>query len=368
MHSWENMLPIVHELSKKQKNKIIIGVETKTFLKKFLEDPLRENIILNNNIFLLHLGRPKNISEILRLIFFYFKLIFSKFDFIFETIDFDKDLKLSKFFLNFNLLLGCKRIKVFCDSLTINELKNTEIFYDVMNIRHSKLNFEKYDYTLVSNDIKILKNVYKDQISFPKKNINLGKIKFNTSWINYINDFYDQKKNKEEFDILVPLTATRGKFLRGSQATEQEVKMKIIFEILSKISNIKVVFKPHSKSDMNYFYEEISNFNLNYKVSYKHLYYLIQKSKLVLTYHPTSAQIFVKYFKKPVIEYGEYDEEIEKKLNGKARYFESVDKRIKFDKFELQETISDYLENKLDFKVKEFDKNENLSNLFNLIK
>ena len=113
MSSWENTLPIIYNLSNDKKNKIIIGVETKIFLKKFLEDSLRKNFILRENINILHLGRPKTLNEFFKLLFFYIKLIFTKFNFIFETLDYDQDLKLTKFFLSFNLLLGCKRVKIF---------------------------------------------------------------------------------------------------------------------------------------------------------------------------------------------------------------------------------------------------------------
>ena len=66
----------------------------------------------------------------------------------------------------------------------------------------------------------------------------------------------------------------------------------------------------------------------------------MHKSKIVLTYHPTSAQIYAKYLKK-VIEFGEYDQRIEKLLNGKARYYESVDTRVKSN--------SELLKNEIEF-------------------
>ena len=69
------------------------------------------------------------------------------------------------------------------------------------------------------------------------------------------------------------------------------------------------------------------------------------KSKIVLTYHPTSAQIYAKYFKKKVIEFGEYDQRIEKLLNGKARYYESVDTRVKSNSELLKNEIEFYLKN-----------------------
>ena len=119
---------------------------------------------------------------------------------------------------------------------------------------------------------------------------------------------------------------------------------------------------------MKFFYDEIKNFKFNYSISEDHLLHLCQNCKLVLTYHPTSAQIYSKYFNKPVIEYGEYDQKIENKLNGQARYFESVDKRIKFSKEELENTIIRYLNNELISKVKNNLPEDNLSNLLELMK
>ena len=365
MSSWENTLPIIYEFSKNKKNMIVIGIETKIFYTKFLEDEFRKNFLNVNNIVFLHLGRPKTILEFLKLLKFYFTLSISKFNFIFETVDFDKDLKLSNFFLKFNLYLGCKRGKIFADSLSENELRNTQIFYDAMGIKNKKLNFEKYDLLFTSNDENTLKQTYKD-IIFSKNNFNIGKIKLNKDWLEYVNYFYDNK-NLTDFDILIPLSATKGKFLRGYESLPNENKLTIIFEVLSKIKNITVVFKPHSKSDMNYFNYLIKGFNFKYTVSNFHLNYLCSKSKIVLTYYPASAQIYAKCFKKKVLEFGEYDKKIEDILNGKARYSESVDKRILNDKFELKNSIEFFLNN---YKIEDKSNSpkENLSDLTNIIK
>lgn len=366
MNSWENALPIIYELSKNKKNKIIIGIETKIFYSKFLEDEFRKDFLKKNDIDFLHLGRPKTGFEYLKLLRFYFVLSFSKFDYILETLDFDKDLKLSNFFLKLNLMFGCKRVKIFADSLSKNELLNTQIFYDVVNIKNKRLDFSKYDLTLISNDKEVLKEIYK-KIIFSEKNFNIGRIKLNKDWLEYINRFY-ANKNLDNFDILIPLSATKGKFIKGHETLPNENKLIIFFEVLSKIKNIKVVFKPHSKSDMDYFNYLIKKYNFEYLISNFHLNYLCSKSKIVLTYHPTSAQIYAKCFNKKVLEFGQYDEKIEKILNGEARYSESVDKRILSDKDDLKKTIEFYLNN---FKLENKNviiQDENLSNLSNIIK
>ena len=54
MNSWENALPIIYELSKNKKNKIIIGIETKIFYSKFLEDEFRKDFLKRNDIDFLH--------------------------------------------------------------------------------------------------------------------------------------------------------------------------------------------------------------------------------------------------------------------------------------------------------------------------
>ena len=75
-----------------------------------------------------------------------------------------------------------------------------------------------------------------------------------------------------------------------------------------------------------------------------------------------------KCFNKKVLEFGQYDEKIEKILNGEARYSESVDKRILSDKDDLKKTIEFYLNN---FKLENKNviiQDENLSNLSNIIK
>ena len=344
MSSWENALPIIYKISQQKNNKIIIGVETYILFKKFLQDKFRISFLKNNKIKILYLNKPRSLKDFIKLLLFYLKLSSTKFSFIFETIDFDKDLKLTNIFLKFNLFLGCKRIKIFSDSLSENELKNTQIFYDVMKIENKKLDFSKYDLSIFSNEKNVLKNVYKN-IKFSKYNINLGKIKLNKEWLEYIYNYYSKYNHLKDFDILIPLSATKGKFLRNYEATVQEKKLKLIFEVLSELDDIKVVFKPHSKSDMDYFKSLIENYNFKYLISDFHLVYLCSKSKLVLTYHPTSAQIYAKHFKKNVIEFGEYDEHIENILDGKARYFESVDRRIKFDKDILKDSINYYIEN-----------------------
>ncbi len=345
MNSWENTLPIVYEFAKNKKNKIIIGIETKVFYKQFLEDQFKKDFIKNNKIFCLHLGRPKSLNEYFNLLKFYFFLVTKKFNYILETLDFDKDLRLTNLFLKMNMILGCKRVKIFADSLSVNELKNTQIFYDTMKIENKKLNFSKYDFSLLSNSEDVLRKVYKN-IIFSKNVFNIGRIKLNQDWLKYINNYY-KNINLKEFDILVPLSATKGKFLKGYDALDNETKLLSIFEIFSKIEDITVTFKPHSKSDMIYFKELIKKFDFNYKISNYHLNYLCSKSKIVLTYHPTSAQVYAKCFGKTVIEFGEYDKKIENILNGKARYFDSVDKRVLNDKQELELTIRHYLNNNL---------------------
>jgi len=366
MNSWENSLPIIYELSKKKKNKITIGIETHVLFTKFLKDKFRKNFIEDNKISLLYLDRPKSLNDIAKLFLFYLKLIFVKFNFILETIDFDQDLKLTNFFLKYNLFLGCKRVKIFSDSLSENELKNTQIFYDIMNIKNKKLNFLKYDLTILSNEKTILKKIF-NNIEFSKNNINLGKIKLNDDWLKYINNYYTEKNLLSNFDILIPLSATQGKFLRGYNSSTNEKKLNTIFEILSEFKNLKIVFKPHSKSDMNYFKKLIDGYDLKYSISDLHLNYLCNLSKLVLTYHPTSAQIYAKHFKKNVIEYGEYDQKIENLLNGNPRYFESVDKRVRTDKKELKETIEYYLNRPNVSYEKKYLKKDTLSDIHDKI-
>ena len=46
-----------------------------------------------------------------------------------------------------------------------------------------------------------------------------------------------------------------------------------------------------------------------------------------------------------VIEFGEYDQRIEKLLNGKARYYESVDTRVKSNSELFKNEIEFYLKN-----------------------
>ncbi len=366
MSSWENSLPIIYELSKVKKNKIILCVETKIFYEKFLKDQFRKNFLKKNNITFLHLGRPKSLIEYFRLLILYLNLLVIKFDYIMETLDLDMDLKLTNYFLKINLLYGCKRVKIFSDSLSEVELKNTQIFYDAMSIINKKLNFSKYDFTLISQNEEILKNVYKD-IIFSKKNYNIGKIKFNEDWLNYINKFYDNQEI-EDFDVLIPLSATKGKFLKGYESTSNENKLETIFEVLSSIKNISVIFKPHSKSDMDFFNLLLSKYKFKYLISYYHLNYLCTKSKIVLTYHPTSAQIYAKHFKKKVIEYGEYDKKIEKLLNGKSRYHESVDIRIKTDKEKLKNEIEFYIKNYEINNISSKFKEERLSSINEILK
>ena len=244
--------------------------------------------------------------------------------------------------MKFNFFKGCKRVKIFSDSLSEAELRNTQIFYDAMNINNKKLNFSKYDFTLISQNEDILKQVYKN-IILSKRNYNIGKIKFNQDWLNYVNEFYENQV-LENFDLLIPLSATRGKFLRGYESESNEDKLETIFKVLSSIKNISVIFKPHSKSDMDFFNLLLKKYKIKHIISYSHLNYLCTKSKIVLTYHPTSAQIYAKYFKK-VIEFGEYDQRIEKLLNGKARYYESVDTRVKSNSELLKNEIEFYLKN-----------------------
>ena len=343
MSSWENSLPIIYELTKTKTNKIILCVETKIFYEKFLKDEFRKNFLKRNSISFLHLGRPKSFIECLKLINFYIYLLFFKFDYILETIDLDIDLKLTNYFLKFNFFKGCKRVKIFSDSLSEAELRNTQIFYDAMNINNKKLNFSKYDFTLISQNEDILKQVYKN-IILSKRNYNIGKIKFNQDWLNYVNEYYENQV-LENFDLLIPLSATRGKFLRGYESESNEDKLETIFKVLSSIKNISVIFKPHSKSDMDFFNLLLKKYKIKHIISYSHLNYLCTKSKIVLTYHPTSAQIYAKYFKKKVIEFGEYDQRIEKLLNGKARYYESVDTRVKSNSELLKNEIEFYLKN-----------------------
>ncbi len=366
MSSWENSLPIIYELTKTKSNKIILCVETKVFYEKFLKDEFRKNFLKINNITFLHLGRPKTLIEFWNLIKFYINLSFEKFDYILETIDLDLDLKLTNYFLKFNFLLGCKRVKIFSDSLSDIELKNTQLFYDAMNISNKKLDFRKYDFTLISQSEEVLKDVYKN-IFFSKKNYNIGKIKFNEGWLDYINKFYDNQ-SLETHDILIPLSATKGKFLKGYVSNTNENKLEKIFEVLSEIKNIKVIFKPHSKSDMTFFDSLVSKYKFKYKISYFHLNYLCLKSKIVLTYHPTSAQIYAKYFKKKVIEFGEYDQKIEKLLNGKSRYYDSVDIRIKSDREILKNKIEYYLNHSETSDEKKVLKDEKLSKINEIIK
>ena len=367
MSSWENALPIIFKISQYKNNKIIIGIETYVLFEKFLKDEFRKSFLKNNNIKIIYLNKPQSLTDTINLFLFYLQLIFIKFNFIFETIDFDKDLKLTNIFLKFNLLLGCKRIKIFSDSLSENELKNTQVFYDIMNIENKKLNFSKYHLSIISNEKNFLKKIYKN-IIFSKNNFNLGKIKFNKDWINYVYNFYSKGDFLSQFDILVPLSATKGKFLKGYEAAEQEIKLKKIFDVLSDLKNINVVFKPHSKSDMYYFKSLIEKYKFKYEISDCHLVYLCSKSKIVLTYHPTSAQIYAKHFQKNVIEFGEYDKKIETIFGGKARYFESVDRRIKFDKIKLKEAVKYYLnksEKNVDLKIARKD---NLHEIYNIIK
>ena len=229
-----------------------------------------------------------------------------------------------------------------------------------MKIENKKLNFSKYDFSLLSNSEDVLRKVYKNIIF--KNVFNIGRIKLNQDWLKYINNYY-KNINLKEFDILVPLSATKGKFLRYD-ALDNETKLLSIFETFSKIEDITVTFKPHSKSDMIYFKELIKKFDFSYKISNYHLNYLCSKSKIVLTYHPTSAQVYAKCFGKTVIEFGEYDK-IENILNGKARYFDSVDKRVLNDKQELELTIRHYLNNNL---IKNDVNNNFLDELSNLKK
>ena len=62
--------------------------------------------------------------------------------------------------MKFNFFKGCKRVKIFSDSLSEAELRNTQIFYDAMN-NNKKLNFSKYDFTLISQNEDILKQAIK---------------------------------------------------------------------------------------------------------------------------------------------------------------------------------------------------------------
>ena len=157
-------------------------------------------------------------------------------------------------------------------------MKNTQVFYDIMNIENKKLNFSKYHLSIISNEKNFLKKIYKN-IIFSKNNFNLGKIKFNKDWINYVYNFYSKGDFLSQFDILVPLSATKGKFLKGYEAAEQEIKLKKIFDVLSDLKNINVVFKPHSKSDMYYFKSLIEKYKFKYEISDCHLVYLCSKSK-----------------------------------------------------------------------------------------
>ena len=90
------------------------------------------------------------------------------------------------------------------------ELRNTQIFYDAMNINNKKLNFSKYDFTLISQNEDILKQVYKN-IILSKRNYNIGKIKFNQDWLNYVNEYYENQV-LENFDLLIPLSAIEVNF------------------------------------------------------------------------------------------------------------------------------------------------------------
>ena len=346
MNTWENTMPLIYKLDKK-KFSVTLGIETYNFYIKFRNDNFRENFLLENNINCIHLSKPRNIKEVFYLFNFYLSLIFCKFDYIIETTDFDIDLKITKFFLCFQIFKGCKRIKNFCDNMSFNEKKNTQLFYDKLSMANKKLNFKKYNHVLLSSDKKDYIMIYKKLIIFSEnknQTINIGKPKFEKKWINYILNYY--KNNVCRYDILIPLSATKGNFIKGNQALDQENKLYIIFKVLNEIGNIKIVLKPHSKTDLSVIYELQKKYeSLDIVIKTDHLYSLISTSKFMLTYHPTSAQIYTKIFNKKCVEFGNYDPRVEKAFEYKPRYHESVDEWVRDSRNTLKNVLIKYLKN-----------------------
>ncbi|MFC1822867.1 hypothetical protein ACFL9T_09190 [Thermodesulfobacteriota bacterium] len=201
--------------------------------------------------------------------------------------------------------------------------------------------YEKYDYFISSNPLKILKKVYDIDVD-EKRHIQIGYPRKLPRWYSYVEKeaANSRFKNQRCFVFFLSGVTDQKRYPMHDEPFYSELIMEVLLVLKKYTSIIKTIFKPHIVTDINKMKEMLNEINYqNYEISYDHPMILSYNAEFVLGISYSTVFFDTYFLGKPIVLYTQYDPKLFQLLGGKSEGGEACDFFIHRDAKQLDTTI-----------------------------